>query len=327
MAKSKTPSKPKKASKAHKLPKAPRKVAAARTVAKPKYKSFKMQKSIKHPGKKLPGSFKLLRVSTGVLKKNWKLFGSIGLVYILLLVVLAGGLNSRVDVKESRDLLDGIFSGSTAKITSGLTLFSIMIGTSADPAEAASAYRSIATVMLSLVVIWALRQVMAGKTATLRDSFYKSMYPLVPFLIVLVVIGLQFLPFALGMSLFNIAVRAGLAATVPEQFIWVVFIFLLAVLSLYMVTASLLALYIVTLPDMRPMMALRSARELVHFRRWSVMRRFIVLPILMIVLGALIMLPVILFLPGAAQWVFILLGGLLLLVSHAYGYSLYRELL
>lgn len=328
MAKSKSPSKKTaKPTSAKKIAKTPRKVAAARTVHKPKYKSFRMQKRIKHPAGGLPGSFRLLGRSLVTLRQHWKLFGLIALVYIVLLIVLSGGLNSRVDVRESRDILNRIFSGSTAQISTGLTLFGLMIGSSASPIESSSAYRSMATIMLSLVMIWALRQVLAGKKATLRDSFYKSMYPLVPFLLVLAVVGLQSLPLALGAALYNTAISAGLAATRPEQFIWIVFVFLLAVLTLYMVTTSFIALYIVTLPDMSPVRALRSAQELVRFRRWTVMRKLLVLPLVLVVFGALMMMPFLLFWPAAAQWAFILLTGLMLLVANTYSYTLYRELL
>ncbi len=51
--------------------------------------------------------------------------------------------------------------------------------------------------------------------------------------------------------------------------------FLLAMLTLIYVKSSLFALYIVTLPDMTPMKALRSARELARYRRWTVLRKIL----------------------------------------------------
>lgn len=320
MAKSKTPAKTAATKK--------RPTTKARKVTQPKYKSFRMQKRIKHPSAgKLPSSYRLFRQSLVILRSNWRIFGAIALVYVLLLVVLANGINAQIDVKESRDVLNEFFDGGTAKLTTGFTLLSIMIGTSANIAEAASAYRSIITVLLSLVVIWTLRQVVAGKTVRVSDAFYKSSYPFIQFLLVLLAVGLQFIPMAIGMSLYNLAFNNGLASTVPEQFVWFTLIFLLILLSLYMATASLFALYIVTLPDTRPMVALRSARELVHLRRWTVMRKLLALPIVLIIVTVVIMMPFLLYITALAQWVFIFLGGFILLISHTYVYNLYRKLL
>ena len=53
------------------------------------------------------------------------------------------------------------------------------------------------------------------------------------------------------------------------------------------------ALYIVTLPDMTPMKALRSARELVRYRRWTVLRKVLFLPLMLLVVAAIIMVPII----------------------------------
>jgi len=112
-----------------------------------------------------------------------------------------------------------------------------------------------------------------------------------------------------------------------EQFAWGLFFFMLALLSLYMLSSSLFALYIVTLPDMTPMKALRSARELVRNRRWIVLRKIIFLPLALLVLGGLVVIPVILIWAPAAQWIFFIGTMVALAITHSYMYSLYRELL
>jgi uncharacterized membrane protein YoaK (UPF0700 family) len=94
-----------------------------------------------------------------------------------------------------------------------------------------------------------------------------------------------------------------------------------------MISSSLFALYIVTLPDMTPFKALRSARELVRHRRWTVLRKILFLPIILLVVAAIIMLPIIIWLTSLAQWVFFLLTMFALVAANAYMYTLYRELL
>lgn len=94
-----------------------------------------------------------------------------------------------------------------------------------------------------------------------------------------------------------------------------------------MISSSIFALYVVTLPEMTPIRALRSAKGLVQFRRWTVMRKILFLPFIICVVGIIIMLPVILLLTPAAEVIFLLLTALVLPVIHSYVYSLYRELL
>ena len=78
-------------------------------------------------------------------------------------------------------------------------------------------------------------------------------------------------------------------------------LFFLALLSLYMICSSLFALYIVTLPNVTPMKALRSARQLVLHRRFLVLRKILFMPLALLVLGAIIMIPLIIFLTFAAM--------------------------
>jgi hypothetical protein len=94
-----------------------------------------------------------------------------------------------------------------------------------------------------------------------------------------------------------------------------------------MVSSSVFALYIVTLPDVTPMQALRSARELVRHRRWSIARKVLFLPVSLLVIAAAIMIPVILLLTPASEWAFFVLSMFSLAVIHSYMYGLYRELL
>jgi hypothetical protein len=153
------------------------------------------------------------------------------------------------------------------------------------------------------------------------------MTPLVPFLLVLVVIGLQLLPLVIGASLYAGVINNGLALYTVEKLAWALLAGLLGLLTLYMISSSIFALYIVTLQDMSPMQALRSARGLVRYRRWTVLRKLLYLPLVLLVAAAIIMLPIILLITPLAPWVFFILTMFSLIAAHAYVYTLYRELL
>ena len=152
------------------------------------------------------------------------------------------------------------------------------------------------------------------------------MYPLIPFVLVLMVIGLQLVPLLVGSALYSAVINNGIAVMAIEKIIWAIGCFLLALLSLYMICSSIFALYIVTLPDMTPFKALRSARQLVLHRRWTVLRKVLFLPVALLIIAALIMVPLVILLTPLAQWIFFALTMFGIAIVHSYMYNLYREL-
>ena len=168
---------------------------------------------------------------------------------------------------------------------------------------------------------------MAGERVRLRDVFYKGMYPLVPFVLVACVVLLQTAPFLIGSWLYNTLTSNGIAIYFSEQIALAAIFIILTVISAYMLCASLFALFIVTLPDMTPMKALRDARHLVRYRRGQVFRKLIYWPVLLFVISLIIMLPVILVVPTASPWVLSSLLSVALIVTTVYMYVVYRELL
>jgi hypothetical protein len=300
----------------------------SRRLKQSSYKSFRLSKQIKSQAAKLPSAWRLMAGSLKLLRQNWKLFLGITLVYGLLTIILVRGFGGSLNLSELKANLQNGISGSLSSFSTAATLFTYLLGSSGTSSTpAGGVYQSLLIIVMSLVVIWSLRQVLASQKIGVRDGFYKGMYPLVPFILVLFVIGLQLVPFAVGSWVYGTVINNGIAVTTPEKLVWLIIFFLLVLLSLYMLCSSLFALYIVTLPDMTPMKALRSARQLVLHRRWTVLRKIIFLPISLLVLGAIIMFPLILWLTPLAEWVFFLLTMFVLVVVHTYMYSLYRELL
>lgn len=302
----------------------------SRKVKQSQYKTFRLSKRIKHPKKQITGAFRLFAASLRLLIKEWRLFGGIVLIYLILTVVLVKGFGVSSDISQLKTTVLEFFDGNWAQLTTSFALFALLIGSANSTAsEVASAYQSMLLLVTSLVLIWALRQSLAAKQikVTVRDAFYKGLYPIVPFLLVLIVIALQLIPMLLATFLYSTVVATGLAVTSIEKGLWTVLCGLLAVLSLYMVTSSIFALYIVTLPDVRPMQALRSARDVVLHRRWLIMRKLLFLPLALLLLAAVIVVPIIIVAPAVAEWVFFGLSMTTLAVSHSYIYHLYRELL
>jgi hypothetical protein len=203
-----------------------------------------------------------------------------------------------------------------------------LIGTNSSGSnQSAASYQLFLLIVVSLATIWTLRQSLSGVRIRVRDAFYKGASPLVPFILVLLVIAIQLVPLAIGASLYTLVLNNGIALNFTEKFIWGLIFGVLAFVSLYFVSSSLFAAYIVTLPDMTPMKALRSARELVRYRRWTILRKVLFLPLLLLIVTAIIMVPVISVVTPLAQWVFFILMMAAIAVVHSYMYTLYRELL
>ncbi len=306
---------------------------AATVAAKPRrvklgnYQTLRLQKRIKHPIK-VSNTWRLSKAAAHTLWQHKSLFVGITLIYGLLNVVLAQGLSGTSDVATLKDTLSEVFTGNFGAIASGLTIFVSLVGSAGNTtSQTAGAYQLFLALIGSLAIIWALRQVTAGTIPRIRDSYYRGMTPLVPFILVLLVIGLQLIPLVIGSTLYSLVVSNGIAVYFIEKLLWALVCAMLALVTFYMLTSSVFALYIVTLPDMTPMRALRSARELVRFRRWTVLRKILCLPLVLLLVAAILMLPIIILIAPVAQYVFFLLTMSALVAVHAYMYTLYRELL
>lgn len=337
MATSKTPKKTKTAASTKPAPKtkksgAPakpiRKDGEARVVAKPKYNSFKLQKRITQTGPALPSAYALFKQALGVLKRNWKVFLGITLWYGLVNIILVQSLSSGVNVDQARNSFEGMVDGSLGHIAAGAASFVYLLGVSGNSAGSlAGSYQLIWIIITSLAFIWTLRQAYNDTKVRIRDGFYRGMYPLIPFVFILIIIAVQLSPMIIGGSLFSSSASTGLTSSFVDTFVWSAIFLFLTTFSLYLISASLFALYIVSLPDMTPLAALRSAKQLVANRRWTVMRKILFLPFALLILGALVVVPFILFLPIVASWLLFLLLMICIPVMHSYLYALYRALL
>lgn len=276
---------------------------------------------------KLTPAYRLFMQSLRLLMEHWRFLGGILLVYAVLDIIFVGGA-SAASLQSTKSSLTNAAQGHLSKLSTGISLFTFLISTSSSASGAAAgAYQTVWLLLVSIVFIWALRQVYAGHTARVRDAFYLGTYPIVQFILVLLVIGLQLLPLVIGGALYAMLVGGHIVLGFVEQAVVLLGFLLLTGWSLYMVCSSIFALYIVTLPDMTPMKALRSAKDLVRFRRGIVFAKLLFLPVVLFIITAAIVVPFALFITSLATFVFFMLAVVGVGVVHSYLYALYRELL
>ena len=277
----------------------------------------------------IPNAWVLLGQSLRHMYRNKKLFGGILLIYGLLYVLFVKGISANFQLGDLRENLNETFGGKMGGLGTGVALYGLLLGSAGSSgSDTGGAYQTVLVIVISLALIWALR-VTYGKESEprIRDSFYKGMYPLVPFIIVSLVIIVQLLPALITTSLFSIIQNNGLAVGALQNSLVVALFAVGLFWSLYMLSSSLFALYIVTLPDTAPFAALKSARNLIRYRRMILIRKVFFLPFILLLFSAVILIPLIILIPVAAEVLFMLFSVVLLGVVHSYLYTLYRRLL
>lgn len=271
-------------------------------------------------------SFKLFGRAIMIIRNHWEIFGGLLLIYAFLNTVLTAGSLLRTDLNEIRaQLLSG---DSIGHLGAGITMFETLLASGTGTASGPSgAYQMLLLIVMSLAMVWALRQLSAGSKIRVRDALYNSSYPLVQLLLVFLMVCIHLLPATLGSYLLYVLIGLGVIIDGWQQAIVYAISFLLYAWTFYLLIASVIALYIVTLPGMTPLKALRSAKEIVRYRRAVVLRKLLFLPLALLVLGAVVVIPVTLVLPVVATILFFILSMASLPVVHAYLYMLYRELI
>jgi hypothetical protein len=304
-----------------------KKSASAKTAVKKTASSTRVRKGTKKQLKKkvkkqvrsdapIIGSFKLTWQSLKFIKRHWRPLGGVVLIYTLLNLVFASSLMSNAGSVVS--------SFNNGNFRDALNSFSTIV--SGGSSGQAATLQSILIILESLVIIWALRHLFSGEKINVKHAYYHSTTQLVPFLIVVFFVVLQLLPITIGSTVLSLVLSSLLGNAVIEAAFVALFI-LLTFWSLYMVCSSVFALYIVTLPDMHPRSATRSARNLVHFRRWHVVRRLLFLPLFIIFFMGISIVPMILYAKFFVAPTFFILSMLTVLYVHTYLYSLYKDLL
>lgn len=275
----------------------------------------------------LPSAWKIFKNSNKHIWAHKKLFGGIVLIYIALSMLLVRGFSITTDLGTAKEAFSELFKGSLSNAASFVSVLAVLVGNSSPASQAAGIYQSVIYIIITLTVIWALRQTYAKEKITLKDSFYKSTTPLVPYILVTMVIGLQLLPIVISSVVYGFVMGSGIVSGAAQVVIIAIPLFLMAVWSIYMISASVFALYIVTLPGSTPLQALRAAKKVVRYRRWTVIRKFLFMPTILVALLLLIMLPVIVWVPVIAEVVFIVASSSMLVLGNGYMYAFYRELI
>lgn len=294
----------------------------------PSHRTFRLSRKTNLKPKPLPGFKTLVKEPFSLLKSNKRVFFWLIVIYAALLFVFSKGLGSSFDIVQTKDEFESYLGEDNQNLQTSYTLFNYLVSSfNSQLGDVSGTYQLFISILIVLGTIWLCRQLFAGEKAEIRDIFYKGMYPIVPFILILVVISLQLIPAVVGNFIFSTVLENGLAISFLEKFIWFLLFAVSLLISLYMVLSSVFALNIVTLPDVRPMQALRSARDLVLHRRIGIFARLLILPLIGFVLSAVIFVPLIMLVPVIVEPLFLVASCFALVFMTVYMYNFYRLLL
>jgi hypothetical protein len=156
---------------------AKRKKSAKAEVSKSSASSAKPKKKVavesinKNP---IPGSFKLTAHVFETLKKYWRPLGGILLVYIALNLIFATGLLTNISSNVS-----SIRNNSHSSLSDGVSGFGDLLTGSGSTGQSTGA-QTILLVIESLVIIWALRHLLAGEKVGINPAAFTIDYWLRP---------------------------------------------------------------------------------------------------------------------------------------------------
>ncbi len=306
--------------------------AAAELPPKPKPRK-KPSKKVAEPAERppLPAAWRIGQCALGILWRYRLFFLILTAIYLVLDLLLVRSVLA-FDVASLRSGLSDSLRHGGGLALGGLSIFSSLFTAAASGAsgDKTGAYHFFVVLLISLVIIWALRQIFADEAGTklrIKRAFYQSTTPLIPFMLLVFLLGLQFVPLFITLQVYAIIVNGGIVSSAFEQVLLLGALLGMMLLTIVWLARTIIALYIVTLPGMEPLEAYRNAKVLVQGRRLSIIRKLLFLPLALFVMAGVIMVPAILIWAPLAQWLFFVLTGVGLVAVHAYLYSLYRELL
>lgn len=311
-----------------KIPKPVHKEAGAKTSAPRQRKlNVRQKRKVIKTDRVVRSAWRIWLDSLKHLWSNRLLFGVVMVVYIVFYLLFVRGFVG-FQLSDVRTSVEGVL-GNESSIKTATAMFGALMGTASNVgAQAASAYQLLLFIVFSLVLIWSLRQSYDGRRrVSIGGAFYQSTYPLVQYTLTLLLALVQTIPAFIGVTLYGLVISNGIAVGVIENVLWFLSFVILLSLSIYLLSSTIFATYIVTLKGMTPIRALRSAKKLVRFRRFMIIRKILFLPLILLAITGIVFIPLVFWFSLVAEILFLLYILILLPLCHSYLYTLYRELM
>jgi hypothetical protein len=124
----------------------------------PNYKSFQLQKRIKHPDA-LPRARHMFISAVKHMWRYKRLFLGVFAVYLIGSVVLVQSLQNAESAQFVRDAIEEAIEGGLGRILGGTAVLSLLAsGATSAPTDVAGVYQMIFFLVITLATVWSLRQ-------------------------------------------------------------------------------------------------------------------------------------------------------------------------
>lgn len=276
------------------------KVLEKKALKRPLHRSFRRsyREDYERPFE-APGLLAHAVTSFKMLFKNWRLFLPFILLIAILNIALVGLMSEETYVTFQDSLNEtakNIKAGELGTFArSGLLLISTITtgGLSQGMTESQQFAAVILFLVTWLVTIYLVRHRLAGHKLKLRDGLYNALAPFISTLLVIAVIFIEAIPLMIVVITYSAAVATDFLSTPFYALIYFIFAALLSILSIYLISSSLIALIAVSAPGLYPLVAVRTASDLLAGRRIKFIIRVVYLFFVLIVVWVFVMLPLI----------------------------------
>jgi hypothetical protein len=268
--------------------------------------------------------------------RKWVYIRLVALFFILSIIFVGAiqvdnitSVNEVIDSASS----DGNILGPVARaaMTVGSSIGGALNGNLSDVQYI---YISALYVLILLMVVWLVRHQLAGKKVAMREGLYNAAAPIAAEYVLILIGILQLIPAALATLVFVSAQALGLFDGGIETAMFSGALFLVIVLTLYFMTTTLFAMFIVTIPGTYPIKAYRAARRIVAGQRLRLLLRLLWMVVILLVTWFIVFVPVVIIvnsfgggnsmaIPVAYQLMIIMS----IVYATAYGYLLYRRMI
>jgi hypothetical protein len=272
--------------------------------------------------------YSLFKKSCNSIKFQRKFLGLSLLTYILLSIVLVINISAFRRVTSLKSTyIHGVASVGSNLSASLSTLGSLSSTISGSNNGAASVIQFLLFIIFSLVFISAIAEANKGRRLKFAQGIYSSTYSFIQFILVMFCLVIESLPALLAISLYRVVFTNGIASSAGQKVLWIIVCALILTLGIYLLISSIFALFITTLPNMRPWASIRSSWKLVKNRRVLILRKIALMIISLFIALGLVALLLVWLVPAISAWTLLILGLGAVLIIYTYMYSLYKELI
>ncbi len=176
----------------------------------------------------------------------------------------------------------------------------------------------------SLAFVWTLRKIKQLKRVKISEAYYNGTAQIVALFLLCLWYLAYLIPIAIGTAIISIA---SYSSSLVESIVIFGLFGMLTWLTLWLYSIYWPAFYIITLPNMRPMKALHSAKKITKANRLNISIQVVGYIMLVVIVGIIVLLPIALILPPVTPYIFLVYVFVLFGYSHTFMFAIYRSLI